>query len=83
MSELKEIMVAAAETVTISIEEYRALLERSVYLNLIIDVYKSSRSYVLEEIIKSIDVRLSRFIAIKIHDEGGTTDPEQGDNGDA
>ena len=47
---LNEIMVAAAGTITIDTAEYRELVERSAYLNVITAFAADPKTYILQDI---------------------------------
>ena len=50
-----KILVAAGNTVTIDIEEYRRLVEHSTYLNTILSLADGPRAYILSDIISAVE----------------------------
>ena len=70
---LKDILVAAGGTVTVDTAEYRDLVERNAYLNVIMGFVNDPKTYILSDVCCIVDTLLNKPVV---------TDEETGDEDD-
>jgi len=66
---LNDILVAAGGTVTIDTKEYRDLVERNAYLNVILGFLHDPKTYILSDVCCVVDVLLNKPVVTDEEDE--------------
>ncbi len=66
---LNDILVAAGGTVTIDTKEYRDLVERNAYLNVILGFMHDPKTYILSDVCCVVDVLLNKPVVTDEEDE--------------
>ena len=66
---LNDILVAAGGTVTIDTKEYRDLVERNAYLNVILGFLHDPKTYILSDVCCVADVLLNKPVVTDEEDE--------------
>lgn len=72
----KDIFVAAGGTVTIETEEYRDLVERNAYLNVIMGFLHDPKTYILSDVCCVVDVLLNKPVITDDEGEDEDDNPE-------
>lgn len=72
----KDIFVAAGGTVTIETEEYRDLVERNAYLNVIMGFLHDPKTYILSDVCCVVDVLLNKPVITGDEGENEDDNPE-------
>lgn len=72
----KDIFVAAGGTVTIETEEYRDLVERNAYLNVIMGFLHDPKTYILSDVCCVVDVLLNKPVITDDEGENEDDNPE-------
>lgn len=71
---LNDILVAAGGTVTIDTKEYRDLVERNAYLNVILGFVHDPKTFILSDVCCVVDVLLNKPVVTD--EEGEDDNPE-------
>lgn len=66
---LNDILVAAGGTVTIDTKEYRDLVERNAYLNVILGFVHDPKTFILSDVCCVVDVLLNKPVVTDEEDE--------------
>ena len=66
---LNDILVAAGGTVTIDTKEYRDLVERNAYLNVILGFLHDPKTFILSDVCCVVDVLLNKPVVTDEEDE--------------
>lgn len=72
----KDIFVAAGGTVTVETEEYRDLVERNAYLNVIMGFLHDPKTYILSDVCCVVDVLLNKPVITDDEGEDEDDNPE-------
>lgn len=72
---LNDILVAAGGTVTIDTKEYRDLVERNAYLNVILGFLHDPKTYILSDVCCVVDVLLNKPVVTDEEPEDDADDP--------
>lgn len=73
---LKDILVAAGGTVTIDTTEYRDLVERNAYLNVIMGFVNDPKTYILSDVCCIVDTLLNKPVVTDEEAEDEDDNPE-------
>lgn len=73
---LNDILVAAGGTVTIDTKEYRDLVERNAYLNVILGFLHDPKTYILSDVCCVVDVLLNKPVVTDDEPEDDDDNPE-------
>ena len=73
---LNDILVAAGGNVTIDTKEYRDLVERNAYLNVILGFLHDPKTYILSDVCCVVDVLLNKPVATDEEPEDEDDNPE-------
>lgn len=73
---LNDILVAAGGTVTIDTKEYRDLVERNAYLNVILGFLHDPKTFILSDVCCVVDVLLNKPVVTDEEPEDEDDNPE-------
>lgn len=73
---LNDILVATGGTVTIDTKEYRDLVERNAYLNVIMGFAHDPKTYILSDVCCIVDVLLNKPVITDEQAEDDTEHPQ-------
>lgn len=73
---LNDILVAAGGTVTIDTKEYRDLVERNAYLNVILGFLHDPKTFILSDVCCVVDILLNKPVVTDEEPEDEDDNPE-------